>query len=426
MMGNPIIQSPNIDRLGREGVTFQNNFCATAICMSSRASIFTGLHTKCHGINSFEAPLKQSDFERSYPELLHAAGYRTGFIGKYGVGSEPPADRYDYWKGFPGQGFYFEKGAAKPVHLTNLMGDQAVEFLEGCQPGKPFCLSVSFKAPHAQDGDPRQFLYDPALEEFYKDATIPKPRTTSAAHFDTLPEFIRTSEGHLRWAKRFDTEEKYQRMVKAYYRLITGVDTVVGRVRETLARRGFADNTVIIFTSDNGMFLAEHGMADKWLMYEESIRTPLVIFDPRLLAKQRGARRKQMALNIDIAPTILDFAQLPVPKGVQGKSLRPLLATDPEKWRKEWFYSHYFQGEGKYKIPPSEGIRTERWKYIRYLESTPLREELYDIVRDPLEEHNLADLAEHAGRLDELRKRWRVWSEKINRWDRNVDWSDPA
>jgi arylsulfatase A-like enzyme len=160
-MGNSIIQTPNIDSLSRSGVTFENNFVTTAICVTSRASFFTGLYARRHGIIAFNQQFSAAQLERTYPAVLRKAGYRTGFIGKYGLdGGELPVNGFDYWRGFKGQGSYFPKGEPGP-HLTQIMSDQAVEFLEGARAEQPFCLSVSFKAPHVQDDDPRQFLYDP-------------------------------------------------------------------------------------------------------------------------------------------------------------------------------------------------------------------------------------------------------------------------
>jgi arylsulfatase A-like enzyme len=377
---------------------------------------------RAHGINSFADPLKPADFDRSYPALLRAAGYRTGFIGKWGVGNAMPKDRFDYYQGFPGQGSYFPKGGGE--HLTNTMGGQAEEFLDGCRAGQPWCLSISFKALHAQDEDPRQFLYDPALESLYRDVQIPVPRTAAPEYFGRMPDFVRDSEGRNRWKWRFDTPEHYQQMVKAYYRLITGVDIVVGRIRQALADRDFARNTVIVFTSDNGDFLAEHGMADKWLMYEESIRTPLVVYDPRQPA--RGRTRTEMSLNIDLAPTLLDFAGIPAPACMQGRSLRPLTGAVAPPWRREWFYEHHFETPPKVRIPRSEGIRTADWKYIRYIDSKPVREELYDLRRDPLEEKDLAPDTRHKERLDQLRARWQAWSDALARWSPDARWKDPA
>ena len=404
-MGTPVIQTPNLDRLAAEGVLFENNFCTTSICMSSRATILTGLHTRCHGINDFGQPPDDGLFERTYPVRLRAAGYRTGFVGKWGLGGPLPEERFDFFDGFSGQGKYFHGTEGETKHLTRLTGDKAVEFLGGCTEEKPFCLAVSFKAPHVQDQDPRQYLYDPAFEELFQDDTVPVPKTADPAFFDALPEFIRTSEGRKRWNVRFSNPEKFQTSVKGYYRLIYGVDAVVGRIRTALEQQGLDDNTVILFTSDNGIFLGERGLAGKWLMHEESIRVPLIVSDPRL-PTGNGTRRTQMTLLNDIAPTILDLAGLDIPSNVQGRSLLPVLGDADLPWRTEWFYEHPFEHP---RIPKNEGVRTERWKYIRYTETDPLFEELYDLENDPLEEHNLATDPSSAATLDHLRARCQAW-----------------
>ena len=180
-MGNPIIKTPNIDEMGREGVIFNNNFVTTSICMSSRASFLSGLYLSSHKINDFTTSFTPEQYSRIYPVVARGAGYRTGFIGKWGVGNVMPADRFDYFRGFPGQGHYFPNRPDTGVHLTGLMGDQSAEFLNGCSPDQPFCLSVSFKAPHVQDEDPRQFLYAPASRSLYSDVEIPVPKTADPA-----------------------------------------------------------------------------------------------------------------------------------------------------------------------------------------------------------------------------------------------------
>ena len=183
-----------------------------------------------------------------------------------------------------------------------------------------------------------------------------------------------------------------------------------------------AENTVLVFAGDNGFYLGEHGLAGKWYMHEESIRVPLILHDPRLPERLRNKRRAEMVLNIDVAPTLLDLAGLPVPPSVQGRSLLPLVQGGKPRWREEWFYSHLYA----YKlIPKSEGIRTRRWKYIRYIESEPLYEELYDLKRDPLEEKNLARDGRHAGQLRKLRGRWQAWRDALPGWRIDKRWSDP-
>jgi arylsulfatase A-like enzyme len=276
--GNPIIQTPNMDALAADGVRFTNAFVTTSICASSRASIFTGQWTRRHGIIDFRTHFSPEALAQTYPMLLSQAGYRIGFIGKYGVGPKKdlPIDKYDYWKGFPGQGRYEHKDEnGNYKHLTQIMGEQAIEFLQGCSEDRPFCLSISFKAPHVQDNDPRQFIYDRAYRNLYSDVTIPTPETANPLYFDALPEFLRTSEARRRWSIRFPNPEKFQESVKSYYRLITGVDVVIGEIRDRLKQLNYDDNTVIILTGDNGFYLGEYGLAGKWFPHELSIRVPL-------------------------------------------------------------------------------------------------------------------------------------------------------
>jgi arylsulfatase A-like enzyme len=404
--GNRIIRTPNIDRLAREGVRFTNAFVTTSICAVSRASIFSGQYARRHGINDFATPFSDAAWAQTYPALLRKAGYRTGFIGKFGVGKDvkPLAAAFDYWRGLPGQaGPFFDPKDPSRTHATARFGNQALEFLSGCRPGKPFCLSVSFSAPHARDGAQREFPPDRRDEKLYADTVIPTPKTAQEKYFRLLPRFVQQSEGRRRWQGRFATPEMFQQTVRDYYRLISGIDREVGRIIETLRARKLLDDTLIVFTADNGFFLGERGMADKWLMYEESIRIPLLVFDPRLPEKQRGRQVGKMVLNIDLAPTLLDYAGVKAPQGIQGRSLRPLVRGETPAWRTEWFYEHHTFPKI---IPPSEGVRTERWKYLRWVGVDPVVEELYDLDNDPREEHNLAAQPRHARTLEGLRERW--------------------
>jgi len=401
--GNPIIRTPNMDDLANYGVRFNNAFVTTSICASSRASIFTGQWTRRHGITDFQTPFSEAALAQTYPMLLSQAGYRIGFIGKYGVGAKKdlPIDKYDYWKGFPGQGRYENKDEdGNYKHLTRIMGEQAIEFLNGCSHDRSFCLSVSFKAPHVQDNDPRQFIYDRAYENLYSDVTIPTPETANPLYFDALPEFLRTSEARRRWQIRFPNPEMFQESVKSYYRLITGVDVVIGKIRDRLKQLNFDDNTVIMLTGDNGFYLGEYGLAGKWFPHELSIRVPLLVYDPRADTKRRGLVLDQMALNVDIAPTILELAHLEVPQQMQGRSLLPLLKGKKPKWRTEFFYEHPFVHKT---IARSEALRTQRWKYARYIDYN--YEELYDLKNDPTETINLAKDEKYRETLTSLRKR---------------------
>ena len=401
--GNPIIQTPNMDALAVNGVRFKNAFVTTSICASSRASIFTGQWTRRHGIIDFRTHFSEEVHAQTYPMLLSQAGYRIGFIGKYGVGTKKdlPIDKYDYWKGFPGQGRYENKDEdGNYKHLTRIMGEQAIEFLQDCSQDRPFCLSVSFKAPHVQDSDPRQFIYDRAYENLYSDVTIPTPETADRRYFDALPEFLRASEARRRWKIRFPNPEKFQESVKGYYRLITGVDVVIGKIRDQLKQFNLDDNTVIMLIGDNGFYLGEYGLAGKWFPHELSIRVPLLVYDPRADIKRRGVTLDQMALNVDIAPTILELARLRVPRQMQGQSLVPLLKGQDPEWRTEFFYEHPFVHKT---IARTEALRTQRWKYARYIDYD--YEELYDLKNDPTETINLAKDEKYQKTLTSLRKR---------------------
>ena len=386
--GNSIIQTPNMDDLAAGGVRSTNAFVTTSICASSRASIFTGQWTRRHGIKGFATHFSEEALAQTYPMLLSQAGYRIGFIGKYGVGPKKdlPIDKYNYWKGFPGQGRYENKDEnGNYKHLTQIMGEQAIEFLQGCSEDRPFCLSVSFKAPHVQDSDPRQFIYDRAYSDLYKDVTIPTPETAHPRYFEALPEFLRNSEARRRWERRFPNNEKFQESVRSYYRLITGVDVVIGKIRDRLKQLSLYDNTVIMLIGDNGFYLGEYGLAGKWFPHELSIRVPLLVYDPRADSKYHGLTIEQMALNVDIAPTILELAHLNAPQQMQGRSLVPLLKGGKPQWRIEFFYEHPFEHKT---IAKSEALRTKRYKYARYIDYD--YEELYDLENDPAETINLA------------------------------------
>lgn len=401
VMGNPVIQTPHLDKLARDGVLFVNSFCTTSICAISRASLLTGQYARRHGIWDFATPLSEEAWKKTFPMLLKAHGYRIGFIGKWGVGNKLPVDEYDYWDGFPGQGRYYEKG--NPEHLTYRQGKSILRFLEGVRPGEPFCLQVSFKAAHCQDGDPWQFQYDLRHKDWYAQSTIPVPPTATEEHFLRLPPFLQNSEARVRWQIRFANPEMYQNTVKDYYRLITEMDEVIGQMCQKLQELGLADNTIIIFTSDNGFYLGDHGLAGKWFMHEPSIRVPLIIYDPRPGRIQRGRREERMVLNIDVAPTILELAGIAVLPEMQGKSLLPLCAAEEVPWRREFLYEHLFQHP---RIPKSEGVRGERYKYTRYLLGEgKVYEVLTDLAQDPWEEHNLAQQGDYRAVLDVLRRR---------------------
>jgi len=409
-MGNPVVKTPHIDRLAARGALFSNMFCTTSICATSRASFLTGQYERRHRIGNFRTPLSPLQWSQAFPVLLHRVGYRTGMVGKWGLGGPLPKDRYDHFRGFSGQGRYYSKGGGEGPHLTHRIGDQVIEFLESCSDQKPFLLQYYTKAAHCQDGDPWPFQPDHRYDRLYADVTVKLPPTATRSHFERLPKFLRESEARKRWYLRFANPSLYQKSVKDYYRLVTGVDDVVGRIVALLEKRDWLENTVILFTSDNGFYLGEHGLAGKWFMHEESIRLPLVVVDPRPGRTRRGIRLPQLVLNIDIAPTILELAGVPAPDSIQGRSLVPLLAGRKVPWRDEFFYEHRFRHP---RIPTTEGVRGKRWKYVRYTSMRPPFEELYDLRDDPREERNLAGSDRFAEKLAEMREHWQRWRKRV-------------
>ncbi|MEM9141522.1 MAG: sulfatase [Bacteroidota bacterium] len=402
-MGNTLIHTPNLDSLAKEGVHFTNAYVTTSICAVSRASMLTGQYASRHGILDFKTGLKDRALDNTYPMLLKKQGYRIGFIGKYGVGSADthPKTQYDFWacteKGQPDYENVDVDG--NYLHYTDLVAKDMRTFIEGTD-DRPFCLSVSFKAPHVQDGDPRQFIPNPRYNTYYEDTTIPEPKTAAPKYWESFPDFFRTDAniGRERWKLRFNTPEKYQQSVKNYYRLITGVDHVLGRLGQQLREKGLAKNTVIVFMGDNGMFLGEHGLAGKWYPYEESIRVPLIIHDPRRDSPK--GRINKIALNVDVAPTILGLAGIEAPGSMQGMDLMNRVARDTST-RTFFFYEHSFFGSPR--IPVTEAVIGSQWKYIRYPDHD--YEELFHLSRDSLEENNLVGNPEYADLLQQQRRR---------------------
>lgn len=417
--GNAVVRTPHLDRLAAEGTLFRNSFCTTSICSVSRASLLSGQWARRHGVEDFATPLPEASWAQSYPPLLRAAGYTTGFVGKWGVGAPLPTSDFDFWAGYDGQGDYFSPGESE--HLTVRLGRQAKEFVLAAR--EPFSLSVSFKAPHAQDGAPRLFPPDPADEALYEGVAIPMPPSATEAAFSVLPPFLRLSEGRTRFLSRFASPELSTATVRDYYRLVTGMDREIGGLLDALEARGLAERTLVVFTSDNGLLLGDHGLADKWLMYEESIRTPLVVRAPALPEALRGRVVSEMALNVDVAPTLLDAAGLPVPETMQGTSLLPFVLGARDRGRDDFFYEHHYTSGGT--IPESEGVRTRRWKYVRYVGEDPLYEQLFDLRYDPNELQDLlhaprlvgedASLtpADHRRIRDALRARWKELREAL-------------
>ncbi len=407
-MGNRHIQTPNMDRLAAEGVLFTNAFVTTSICACNRASILTGQHMRRHGIEDFQRPLSAEAFAKTYPMLLRQTGYRTGYLGKFAIGGvQPdirhlslPADQFDCWYGFPQSINFRQTEAGQVRYLTTVMTEKAVEFLQQTPAEQPFCLTVAIKEPHG----PWNY-FDPDVPNGYERATIPPPASFNREAYDALPDFIRDSLSGGPGPRWFQDPEKYQEWIRTDYRLITRADLAVGQIMDALRQSGHDERTVVIFTSDNGEFQGAHGLTGKWLMYEESIRVPLIIRDPRLPAELRGRRCEEMALSVDLAPTMLGLAGVPIPDTMQGRDLGPLVRGERVAWRDDWYYEHTYAHPPQHRIPKTEGVRTKQWKYTRYTDFTPPYEQLFDLAADPQELKNVADDPAHAEILDKLRKR---------------------
>ncbi|MCB9877242.1 MAG: sulfatase [Planctomycetes bacterium] len=395
--GHPVLETPTMDRLAAQGVRFDRAFVSTAICAASRASILTGLREGHHRYTFGTGPMPKALADQTYLRLLTEAGYRVGFVGKWGVRFEDGAlDGAIAYRKTPTPPYLGKDGR----HLTDRLGELAIEFVRQ-QDERPFCLTLCFHAPHAQDEHPDQYIPPPDLAARYADAEVPVPPHADDG-FAALPDFLQRSMGRERWGWRFDTRDKQVRRTRDYWRMITGVDRALGRVLDALAASGHADDTVVIFTSDNGYFLGERGLAGKWLIYEESIRVPLIVCDPRLPAERRGAVQHEVALNLDLAPTLLELAGLAVPASYDGASLMPLVRGEQVPWREDFLYEHRFDNP---KIPKSVGVRGQRFVYACYDEQEPPFEQLFDLQQDPDELHDLARDPAHTATLATMRAR---------------------
>jgi arylsulfatase A-like enzyme len=400
--GHPVVKTPHLDRLAKEGMRFTHNCVTTAICGVSRATLLTGQWMSRHGNPAFA--MFTTPWAETYPGLLRRNGYHVGHIGKWHNGTFPQ-DKFDFGRAYSGTHWIREADGTK-IHVTQKNENDALEFLRTRPTDKPFVLTLAFFATHAEDQNPLQFLPQPASMELYKDTVIPVPKTSSDEDFKRLPPFIANeqNEGRVRYHWRFDTPEKYQTMMKNYYRLATEVDATCGRVLATLRQQGLLENTLVIFTADNGYFHAEHGLADKWYPYEESIRTPLIVRDPRMPAAQRGQTNDDLTLNVDLAPTFLAAAGIAPPARMQGRDLSSLyLASNAPAWRTEFFYEHATIKNIHF-IPSSEALVRKEVKYLYWPDFQ--HEELFDLTADRAETHNLAAAPNQATTLASLRSRF--------------------
>lgn len=414
--------TPNLDRLAREGMRFRNCFVENSICTPSRAAILTGKYSHKNGVPVFNA------FDGSQPHVakyLQQAGYYTAVVGKWHLGSRPTG--FDYYRVLPGQGLYHnpvfltESGRrTNNGYATDVITDMALDLLKKRPEDKPFFLCLHHKAPH------REWSPDAKHARMYENEDIPEPETfwdVYASRSDAPRETTMTIGRHLnnrdlkltppaylkgparqQWLTNVPVEVtvtvdgkeqtlkgdaltswKYQRYIKDYLRCIASVDDNIGRVLDFLDKNGLRTNTVVIYTSDQGFFLGDHGWYDKRFMYEECLRTPLLVSWPGVV--KPGSTQDAMALNIDFAPTFLDIARLKMPRDIQGQSLVPLLkGKRPRDWRKSMYY-RYYHDPGHHNVRAHYGVRTDTHKLIYFW--TKNQWECYDLAKDPNEMHNV-------------------------------------
>lgn len=407
---DPWFHTPNMDRLAEEGVVFENGFVESSVCAVSRASIMLGQQNARHLIQSFDVPISAEQMEKSFPVLLRKAGYRTAMLGKFAVGHTRyapkelclPAEHFDLWYGFLQSPSYAQMVDGEKRYLTSVMEEKAIRFIEETPKDQPFMVYMCLPEPHGQGGPGGPWNYrDPHFEIPAPDGPPPVLETMTEAAYHQLPEAIRTSKNNKIVGRPAETYTKYMETVRDY---TARSDLAIGRIRAALEAQGLADNTVIIFASDNGSMWGAHGIAGKWNMYEESIRVPMMIYDPRL-PKSLSGTRSQPALNIDLTATVMDVAGVPAPH-MDGISLVPVLKNPAAQVRDDWYYLHDVHTRGKgAPLPNCEGVRNERWKYIHYRDTDPVQEELFDLQNDPKEMNDLATGPEYAELLNKLRAR---------------------
>jgi arylsulfatase len=402
--GNRMLLTKNIDELARDGIRFSNACVTTSISMVSRANLLTGQYMSRHNIREFGVGLSEEAFYKTYPAILRKAGYWTGYVGKFGVG-KIRQNCFDFSAEYEGS-HWIKESTGDSVHVTVKNSRDALQFLEQRPKDKPFLLTVGFFATHAQDNHPDQYLFQPESSKYYDSDFIPIPETASDKYFNLLPPFIANekNEGRIRWRIRFDTPEKYQKYMKAYYRMLTELDIAIGEIINELKKQGVYENTLIIFMGDNGYFHAEHGLADKWYPYQESIKVPLIVYDPRLPENRREIINEEFILNIDIAPFILASTGQSIPNSMQGEDFSCLyLKGKKPDWRKDFFYEHPYVTDEE-RIPSSEALVSHTDKYILWPNFN--YEEYFDLVNDPFETSNAINDSISFKKIESVKKRF--------------------
>ena len=429
-----IVPTPNIDRIGNEGVRFESAFCTNSISTPSRAVILTGKYSQKNGVFTINDRLDPN--QNNMAKILTNNGYNTAIIGKWHLGSEPQG--FNYFSVLPGQGDYydpkfFETGdtastnfdKAKKVqyigYSTDIIADNSIKWLENRDKTKPFMLMCQFKAPH------RPFIPAERHKNLLTNVTIPEPANIldtyqgKGDYSDRLRQKLEnlnkedlkvaipkniTRDDQRKWA--------YQLYMKDYLRCVAAVDENVGKLLDYLDKNGLTENTIVVYTSDQGFFMGEHGWFDKRMMYEESLHMPLLIRYPKEIKKGQ-VNKKDMVMNLDFAPTLLDFAGVAADNEMQGESFRPILdGKKPISWRKAMYYRYWMHEDGSHHVPGHYGIRTDRYKLIFFYNqplgkkgtgklSFPPSWELFDLKNDPTEMNNLYNDKKYSKIIEKLK-----------------------
>ncbi len=411
---NPLLHTPNLDRLAGEGAFFRNAFVTTALCSPSRATILTGQYMHEHGIVDNNVPFRGNP--RFFPMYLDEAGYQTAFIGKWHMGGEgdAPQPGFDHWVSFEGQGHYLPeqggpggallnvdgKRVAQRGYITDELTQYAIDWLDAIDPGEPFFLYLSHKALHSE------FTPAERHRRQYADVEIPAPasQADTPANYAGKPMWVKNQRNSWHgvdypYHSTLDVQE-YQR---DYHRTLSAVDESVGRLIDWLEDNGHERDTLVVFMGDNGFLFGEHGLIDKRNAYEESMRVPLIAWGPGVV--DEPGERMALVANLDVAPTVLAAAGLPAPAQFSGRNFLPLIRnTDVgDDWRDELLYEYYWEYNYP-QTPTTFALRTSRYKLIQY-HGVWDTEELYDLAADPREMHNLIDSDAHAERIVDMRRR---------------------
>lgn len=416
--GNNVIKTPNLDQLANKGIVFDNHYNTTAICMASRAQIMTGMYEYKTGCNFLHGALTRAKFLNSYPILLKNAGYDISFAGKFGFSvregistdldpneySDMPVNDFNEWRGGlkqtsfnTGSNFYIKDYKNKYPHATRAYGAWASDYIASRKNNNtPFCMSISFKAPH------RPHTPDPFFKNTYSGVTFVKPQNYGRINALHLPEQARSGRQYLSLFETFGYLNNYQNAIRKYYELITGVDYAVGMLIDALETNGLSDNTVIIYTSDNGYNQGAHGFGGKVLPYEEATKAPFIYFDPRHSNMGKNIRVHGLTANIDIAPTILELAGATIPDNVDGKSIIPQINDEDTKIRTFLPVFNFWGAQPTQQM----SIETEDFKYTYWNyagDGMTVAEELYDKINDPFEMNNLASNNSYTATLNTMR-----------------------